>query len=350
MNIDLLAELTGATGIASREDDVRGIVVRELKPMVDDLSVDALGNVIGVKNGDGPTVMISAHMDEIGFLIRYIDDKGFIRLQPVGGFDPRVLIAQRVKIRTRSGDEVPGVLQPGVKPIHLMNPNESKDLKLDDLFVDIGLTGDEVKKTVAIGDMVTLDRPLARYGDTVSSKALDDRCGVYVMIEALRAMQQQGKAKIVAVASTQEEVGLRGATVASYAVTPDISVALDVTIAADIPGTPDDTAVARLRAGAAIKVFDSSHISNPKLVEHFRELAETNDIPHQMELLPRGGTDAGAMQKARAGSAAITLSIPTRYVHSVNEMAAISDIDACVALLARYLEEAGTRDYGYSIG
>ncbi len=349
MNIDLLAELTGATGIASREDDIRGIVVRELKPLVDDLSVDALGNVFGVKNGDGPTVMVSAHMDEIGFLIRSIDDKGFIRLQPVGGFDPRVLVAQRVKIKTRNGDVVPGVLQPGVKPIHLMGPNDSKDLKLEDLFVDIGLPGDEAKQTVSVGDMVTLDRPLARYGDTIASKALDDRCGVYVMIEALRSMTKQGQAKIVAVASTQEEVGLRGATVASYAVEPDISVALDVTIAADIPGTPDETAVSRLRQGAAIKVFDSSHISNPKLVEHLRQIAEEHKIPHQMELLPRGGTDAGAMQKARAGSAAVTLSIPTRYVHSVNEMAAISDIDACVNLLARFLEVAGSRNYGYSI-
>lgn len=349
MNIDLLAELTGATGIASREDDIRGIVVKEMKPLVDELSVDALGNVFGIKHGEGPTVMISAHMDEIGFLIRYIDDKGFIRLQPVGGFDPRVLVAQRVRIRTRKGGEVYGVLQPGVKPVHLMGPNDSKELKLEEMFVDIGLPGEEVKQTVSVGDMVTLDRPLAQYGDTVASKALDDRVGVYVMIEALRAMTKQARAKIVAVASTQEEVGLRGATVASYAVEPDISVALDVTIAADIPGTPDDTAVSRLRGGAAIKVFDSSHISNPNLVEHLRQIAEEHGIPHQLELLPRGGTDAGAMQKARAGSAAVTISIPTRYVHSVNEMAATSDIDACVNLLARFLEVSGSRDYGYTI-
>lgn len=348
LNLELLTELTAATGIASREDNVRQVVVRELKTLVDDISVDALGNVIGVKGGEGPTVMISAHMDEIGFLVRYIDDKGFIRLQPVGGFDPRVLVAQRVKIRTRGGDEVPGVLQPGVKPVHLMSPNDSKDLKLEDLFVDTGMSGDEVKRLVSPGDMVTLDRPLMQYGDTVSSKALDDRCGVYVMIEALRAMSGH-EAKIVAVASTQEEVGVRGATVASYTVEPDISIALDVTIAGDIPGTPDDTAVSRLRDGVAIKVFDSSHLPNPKLVEHFRDLAQQHDIPHQMELLPRGGTDAGAMQRARAGSAAITLSIPTRYVHSVNEMAAISDFDACVNLLARFLEAAGSRSYGYTI-
>lgn len=347
MNLDLLSELTNATGIASREDNVRKVVIREMKPLVDELTVDALGNVIGVRHGGGPTVMVSAHMDEIGFLVRYIDDKGYIRLQPVGGFDPRVLVAQRVRIETRTGGVVSGVLQPGVKPIHLMAPNESKDLKLEDLFVDIGLPGDQVKATVSVGDMVTLDRPLAQYGDTVSSKALDDRCGVYVMIEALRAMTSS-EANVVAVASTQEEVGLRGATVASFAIEPDIAVALDVTIAADIPGTPDDTAVTRLRDGVAIKVFDSSHISNPRLVEHMRDLAERNDIPHQMELLPRGGTDAGAMQRARAGAAAITLSVPTRYVHSVNEMAAIADIDATVALLARFLEDAGSRDYGYA--
>lgn len=347
MNLELLRELTNATGIASREDRVRTVVIREMTPLVDDLTVDALGNVIGVRHGDGPTVMVSAHMDEIGFLVRYIDDRGFIRLQPVGGFDPRVLVAQRVRITTRQGEVVPGVLQPGVKPIHLMAPGESKDLKLEDLFVDIGVPGDQVKETVSVGDMVTLDRPLAQYGDTVSSKALDDRCGVYVMIEALRAMKRS-KARVVAVASTQEEVGLRGATVASFTVEPDIAIALDLTIAADIPGTPDDAAVTRLRQGVAIKVFDSSHISNPRLVEHMRDLAEQNDIPHQLEILPRGGTDAGAMQRAKAGAAAITLSIPARYVHSVNEMAAIGDIDATVALLACFLEHAGSRDYGFA--
>jgi endoglucanase len=166
------------------------------------------------------------------------------------------------------------------------------------------------------------------------------------MIEALRAMRS-GSAEIVAVATTQEEVGLRGAHTSAYAVEPDIAVALDVTLAADFPGSPAEQAVSRLGKGAAIKVMDSSHLSHPKLVRHFRDLAERHEIAYQLEILPRGGTDAGAMQLSRAGAPAITLSLPTRYVHTVNEMANQKDLDGCVNLLARFLEDAGSRDYGY---
>ena len=339
LNIELLQRLTQATGIASREERIREVVVDELRPLVDSLSVDILGNVIGRIGSTGPVVMVCAHMDEIGFLVRYIDDRGFVRLQPVGGFDPRVLPAQRVMIHSREGATYPGVLQIGAKPIHLQSPEDRKELKVDDLFVDLGLEAETVRSAVSIGDMVTLDRSLQSIGDTVVSKALDDRLGVYVMIEAMRAAAP-AHAQIVAVASTQEEVGLRGATTAAYSVTPDIAVALDVTIAGDIPGMTPEIAVSSLRAGTAIKVFDSSHLPNPLLVEHLREIAERHDIPHQLEVLPRGGTDAGAMQTSRVGAAACTISIPTRYVHTVNEMASQVDIDASVALLSRFLEEA----------
>jgi putative aminopeptidase FrvX len=238
-------------------------------------------------------------------------------------------------------------LQPATKPIHLQTPDDRKELNVDDLFVDVGMEADDVRATIAIGDMVTLDRPFQTLGDTVVTKALDDRLGIYVMIEALRAAAP-ANAQIVAVASTQEEVGLRGATTAAYAIEPDVAIALDVTIAGDIPGMPPESSVSSLRSGAAIKVFDSSHLPNPLLIEHLCDIAERHDIPHQLEVLPRGGTDAGAMQRSRAGAAAGTISIPTRYIHSVNEMACQRDIDACVALLARFLEEAGTRSYAYT--
>ncbi|MFT4038986.1 MAG: M42 family metallopeptidase [Thermomicrobiales bacterium] len=347
INVDLLQRLCAVPGIPAREDAVRALVIAELRPLVDDLRVDALGNVIATRKGDGPTVMIAAHMDEIGFFVSHIDDKGFLRLQNVGGFDARTLVAQRVIVTAADGAEYPGTIQPGAKPIHLLDSSEVKPAKLPELFVDTGLPAERVKETFEIGDMVTIDRPLIEAGECVMGKALDDRVGVFVMIEALRAAGASN-ANIVAVATTQEEVGLRGAETSAYAVQPDIAIALDVTLALDIPGAPPETAVSRLGEGVAIKVLDGSSISHPKLLRHFRDLAAQHEIPHQLEILPRGGTDAGAMQRVRAGAPAITLSIPTRYVHTANETASLSDVAATITLLARYLEDAGTREYGYA--
>lgn len=349
VDLELLRALTQTPGIASREDRVREVVASYLRPLVDDLSVDALGNLVGHRKGSGgPRIAIAAHMDEIGFLVRHVDDKGFLRVQRVGGFDPRVLVAQRVQVHTRHGISLPGVFQPGTKPIHLQQGAESKALVLEDLFIDIGLPEEKVKDLVRIGDMVTLDRDLIAVGDTVVSKALDDRLGVYVMIEAVRKAAESS-AEIYAVATTQEEIGLRGATTSAHAIDPDIAIALDVTIAGDIPGGTADAQVTRLGGGTAIKILDSSQIANPKIVDHLRDLAEEHNIPYQMEILPFGGTDAGAYQTSRGGIATSTISIPTRYVHTVNEMAHVDDIQASVDLLAAFLVAAGTRSYGYEV-
>lgn len=349
INLDLLKRLCETPGIPGREDQVRDLVVSELRGLVDELRVDTMGSVIGTKRGDGgPRVMIAAHMDEIGFFVRHIDDQGFLRLQPVGGFDPRVLVAQRALVHGHDGHVYRGVIQPAAKPIHLLDPSEIKPPKIEELFVDVGLPAAQVKDGIEVGDMVTLDRTLESTADAVISKALDDRVGVFVMIEALRAVQAH-RSEILAVATTQEEVGLRGARTAAFALEPDIAVALDVTLAWDLPGGQPELAVSELRKGVALKVLDSSQLTHPKLLRHFRDLAEQNDIPYQLELLPRGGTDAGAMQLARDGTAAMTLSIPTRYVHTVNELASIGDIDATTKLLTRFLEDAGNRDYGYQV-
>ena len=346
LNLGLLEQLCAAPGIAGREERVRAVVANELRPLVDELRIDALGSVVATRRGDGPRVMLAAHLDEIGFFVSHIDDHGFLRLQPVGGFDARTLVAQRVLVHGFAGSVLGGALQPGTKPIHLLDRDEVKPVKLEDLFVDVGLPVERVRAEVEVGDVVTLDRALVAVGDRVMSKALDDRVGVFVMIEALRAMGQS-KAEIVAVATTQEEVGLRGAETTAFAVQPDVAVALDVTLALDVPGMPPELAVTHLGGGVAIKVMDSSHIANPALLRHLRDLAEADGIPYQLEILPRGGTDAASMQRARGGAAAVTLSIPTRYVHTVNEMADRGDITATIALLARFLEDAGSRSYGY---
>lgn len=348
VNFDLLKELCEAPGIPGREEAVREIVRRELEPLVDEISVDAMGNLIARRNGsgDGPRVMFAAHMDEIGFIVKHIDDKGFIRLQTVGGFDPRTLPAQRCFVHTHSGEVLRGAMAFESKPIHLLTADEIKPPKVEQVFVDVGLPGETVKEKVEIGDMVTMDRTTEWIGGNVFGKAFDDRMSVFLMIEAVRALGDERTAsELVLVATTQEEVGLRGARTAAFAVQPDIGIGLDITLAMDIPGASDDAAVTRLGEGVAIKVMDSSMISNHKLVQHMKQLARDNNIKHQMEVLPRGGTDGAAMQLSREGIPSITVSLPTRYVHTVNEMASTDDIQAEIDLLAAYMRHAHEGDY-----
>lgn len=348
VNSDLLKRLCEAPGIPGREDEIRKIAARELRAVVDDITVDSLGNVVGVKRGNGgPRVMLAAHMDEIGFVVKHIDDQGFVRVQPIGGWDVRNLVSQRVIVYTESDERLRGAMQLGAKPIHLMTPGEAKPPKIEEIFVDLGLPAERVKELVRVGDMVNMDRTFEENDTVVMSKSLDDRVAVYIMIEAIRAMGPT-KAEVVAVATTMEEVGLRGARSAAFHVEPDLAIGLDVTLAVDIPGSPPESAVTRMGCGAAIKVSDSSHIANHKMNRHLRELAEQHGIPYQMEVLPAGGQDGGAMQQAGGGALATTISIPTRYIHTPNEMASKADIDACVQLLARFLEVAGERDYGFT--
>ena len=347
MQMELLQRLAEAPGIPGREEKVSEIVKEALKGHVDEIRTDVLGNVIAQKSGGGDAprvkVMIAAHMDEIGFFITHIDEKtGFLRIDPVGGFDPRVLIAQRVVVHTDIGDYI-GVM--GTKPVHLLKEEEKKKApEIENIFIDLGISADAVKERVRVGDSVTLKQDLVEFGELVSCKALDDRVGIYVMIEALRKVRGH-EADIYLVATTQEEVGIRGARVSSFGIAPDIGIAVDVTVACDIPGVEEPRRVTRLGEGVAIKVKDSLSISNPHLVRKLREIAEEKGIKYQMEVLPRGGTDAGALQLTREGAAAATISIPTRYIHSVVESAHKKDIQAAIDLLAAFLEVAHEGKY-----
>lgn len=352
LNFALLKEICETPGISSREEKMRQLVVRELKPLTDSVEADVMGNIIGTRKGaeKGPKIMIAAHMDEIGFMVKHIDDKGFLRLNPIGGWDPRVMVAQRVLVHGFSGSTLRGALMPAAKPIHLLTPEDAaKPPKLDEMFVDLGLSGEKAKELVEVGDMVTMDRTAELVGDTVVSKTLDNRVSVFIMIEVLRRLEGVNvESNIFAVATTQEEVGLRGATTAAYSLQPDVGIALDITLANDFPGPADHEQITRLGQGTAIKISDSSLICHPKLVRHFRDVAEKKGIKYQLEILSRGGTDAGGIQLSRSGVPSFTLSIPTRYVHTVNEMAHVDDIQATIDLLTAYLQEAHTRSYGYS--
>ncbi|MBN9503943.1 MAG: endoglucanase [Armatimonadetes bacterium 55-13] len=350
MNVDLLRRLTEAHGVPGQEDLIREIVRDELKGVCE-FSTDSMGNLHCVKKatksgGTAKKLMIAAHMDEIGFVVKYIDDKGFLRLQPLGGWDPRQMNSQRVFVHTKEGARN-GVLMYGTKPKHMLSDAEAgKKQDVAEFFVDTGLSGEEAKAKIRLGDMVTMNRTLQQMGDLYTCKCMDDRVGVYVMIEAMKALKDH-EVDVYGIATVQEEIGLRGAASSGWSVAPDICVALDITLANDIPGIPEPDHVTKLGAGAAIKFLDSSLICHPKLVEHFRTVAEDKKIKYQIEILSAGGTDAGAVQRLHGGIPSITLSIPTRYVHTVNETVHQGDVDACVELLARYIEDAHNGDYSY---
>lgn len=344
-NEALLQRLIETPGVSGREEKQREISRDELASLTDEVRTDSMGSVIGTKKGrDDARIMVAAHTDEIGFLVKHIDEKGFLRLQTLGGHDPANMVSQRVLVVTADGTTLRGALQPARKPPHLSRGEEQKLPKAEEFYVDLGMSADEVKEQVRIGDYAVMDRTLEKVGGNYIGKAMDNRIGVFVMLEALRAMGEH-EATIHAVATSQEEVGLRGAAASGSALEPTVVIALDVTLAMDVPGGGNESEISALGKGAAIKIMDASLISHPKLVEHFREIAEREGIAHQMEILPFGGTDAGGVQRLHGGIPAITLSVPCRYVHTVNEMVNADDVQACITLLARYLEEAHTGDY-----
>jgi endoglucanase len=341
--MDLLRRLSEASGIPGHEGDVRAIIDGALAKHMDEVRTDSLGNLIANRAGKGPAVAVAAHMDEIGFIVSFIEkETGFLRIHPLGGFDPRTLVARRVTVHAEGGDLVGCT---GTKPIHILTEEErKKPIELKDLFVDLGMPEERVREKVAVGDTVTLCQSFLAYEDVVSGKALDDRAGIYIGIEAIKRAKRVA-CDLTFIGTTQEEVGLRGARVAGFAVKPEIGIALDTTLAVDVPGVPGAEQVTRLGKGVAIKLTDSASISHPGLVRAMRRLAEKKKIPYQMEILPRGGTDAGALQMACEGAAAITLSLPTRYVHSAVETAHRGDLEAAIALLTAFLETADKVDW-----
>lgn len=337
--MNLLKQLSEAPGVPGREEKIRDIVLTELKGKVDSLSVDVMGNVIALKKGSAPRprkVLFAAHMDEIGFYVSFIDARGFIRLQDVGDFDTRNLFSRRVTVHTAKG-ALKGVLHATGAPIHLSSAQDRQGYKdLSSFFVDLGMSAREVKKRVSLGDMVTIEAPFTEYGNYVSGKAIDNRVQVYVGIRVLQTLKNP-KNDIYGVFTVQEEVGMRGALPATYGVQPDVGIALDVTIASDIPGIQEEHYVTELGKGVAIKVIDGSAISDRGLVDQCIAIAKKKKIPYQLELLPCRGTDAESIQRSRSGVRTITLSIPTRYIHTSVESVHKKDLVAAENLLREFL-------------
>ena len=343
-DFELLRTLTEASGVPGYEDRVREHVRSVLAEETDSVTTDAMGNVVGTIHGDADyEVAVAAHMDEIGFMVRHVTDDGFLKLDALGGWDPRVLRAQRVTVHTDDGD-LTGLI--GSVPPHTLDEEErEKDDTVEDAVVDLGRDGETVGDAVSVGDLVTMEQSTVQMGDTVTGKALDDRVCVFTMLEAARRIDDPD-VTIHFCATVQEEVGIRGATALGVDIAPDLAVALDVTVASDVPDVSEDKQVTALGDGAAIKLKDSSVITTPKVHRRMRSVAEAADIDHQIEVLPAGGTDTAGFQNTNGATPVGAISVPTRYLHTVTETAHGDDIAATVDLLTEFLRtESGEHDY-----
>jgi len=359
-----LKKLTETPGIPGREERVRDVIRNHTKGWWDHLEEDAMGNLVGVikaakpkkapakkttKDKSGATVttfaekgvILSCHLDQIGFYVRHIDDKGFLRLQAAGGFDTRNLFARRVRVLSKNGKDLPGILNPATKPIHVASPEERRKVpKVAEFVVDMGLGGKKVKSMVRPGDPVVLEQTTEMVGDLICGQAMDNRISPWVALNAIKAAKGKNVFDIYWLGSAQEEVGLRGATVAAQRLPAEVAIAIDVTLAVDTPGVSDHDTISKIGDGVAIKVMDSSSISSHTLVDEFVRIAEKKKIKFQYEILPAGGTDQGALQRNGVPRRTITLSIPCRYVHTTVESVHKKDLDAAVSLLAHWLQGA----------
>lgn len=345
INIKLLKEICEVAGAPGHEQRVREIVLREVKKLADEISIDNMGNVIAIKKGKtDQRAMVAAHMDEIGFMVTHIDEQGFLRFIPLGGFDPKTLTAQRVIVHGKK--DVIGVM--GSKPIHVMTAAErDRVVPITDYFIDLGLSKKEVDKLIKVGDTVTRERQLIEMGNCVNCKSIDNRVSVFILIETLRELKNPA-CDVYAVFTVQEEVGIRGANVAALQIQPDFGFGLDTTIAFDVPGAKPYEMVTKLGEGTAIKIMDSSAICDYRMVNFMKETAEKHKIKYQVEILPAGGTDTAGIQRMTPGGAISgAVSIPTRHIHQVIEMADKNDIAASINLLKHCLQDLNKFDWKF---
>ena len=339
MNIDLLNKICTTPGAPGFEQKIRALVLEEVKPYVDEIQTDNMGNVYAIKRGKSDKkAMVGAHMDEIGFIVTHIDDKGFIRFHTLGGFDPKTLTAQRVIIHGKK--DVVGVM--ASKPIHVMTQEErNKNPKITDYFIDTGLPKEEVEKVIKVGDPITRERAFIEMGECVNSKSLDNRLAVFILIETFKNLKDQEiPHNLYGVFTVQEEVGIRGANVASMKIKPDFGFGLDTTIAFDLPGASEHEKITKLGEGTAIKIMDASTICDYRMVAFMKEVADRNKIKWQPEILTAGGTDTSGIQRmTEGGSIAGAISIPTRHLHQVIEMAHKKDIQGSIDLLTHCIKD-----------
>ena len=338
-SFEFLKRIVDTPGPSGYEQQVQKVFRERVQMYAEEVRTDILGSVIAVKNAPSSLrVMLAGHADEIGFIVRYINDEGFLYFGQIGGHDAVVAVGQRVYVHTNDGP-VLGVL--GRKAVHLLEQSErDKVPKTDDLWIDIGLANrKEVEELVQIGDCVTYAQELQRLrGDRATARSFDNKMGCYIVAEAMRLLQDKTlQCGVYGVANVQEEIGLRGARTASFGIDPLVGIATDVGHAMDFPGA-DKKRIGDIKLGAGPIIGRGANI-NPKVFELLVETAKEISIPYQIEAFGGGtGTDANAMQISRAGMATGLISVPLRYMHTPSEIMALDDIDNAARLMAGFVE------------
>lgn len=334
-DFDFLQELVEVPSPSGYEQPAQRVIRKQLAGYADELRTDVMGNLIArLKNDKGPRVMLAGHCDEIGFMVQYVDDNGFIYFGAIGGVDPHLSPGQRILIHTKSAD-IPGII--GKKAIHLIEPKDRDTvIKLKQQYIDIGCSSrEEVEALVQIGDPVTFDVGIQKLqGDRYTSRAFDDKMGAFIVTEVLKRVKEAGNCNCdyYSVSTVQEEVGLRGGATSSYGVNPDIGIVVEVTHATDYPDV-EAKGIGRVELGKGPVIARGANI-NPVLFELITETAKKENIPIQIIGVPRAtGTDANVMQLSRGGVATALLGIPLRYMHTPVETLSLSDLEAAIDLL-----------------
>ena len=328
----LLADVTALPGVSGHEAQVSAYFAEQFRPLVDEVTVDAMYSVIAHKKGNGPKIMLCAHLDEIALMVTHIEDDGSLRLGNVGGVDPRILPASRVWVHGR--EKLFGTI--GALPPHLMSAaDRANNYTLDNLHVDIGMSAERAKELVRIGDLVTFDGPARELlNGQFASKTLDDRSCVAILLRAAEMLQKLVcDADVYFVCSSQEEVGCRGAKGAAFQQEPDIGIVLEGTTCNDLGDVPETAHVCEAGQGVTVSFMDGASIANRALFRKALDVAKQENIPHQVKHSVSGGNDGGAIQRAREGVPVVVLSVPCRYIHSPSSVVKLSDVESQFALV-----------------
>lgn len=341
--LTMLKDLTDAKGIPGNEQEPRSVMKKYIVPYADEVETDGLGSLIARKSGvaEGPKIMVAGHLDEVGFMITQIDDKGFLKFQTVGGWWNQVMLAQRVTIVTSKGD-ITGVI--GSKPPHILSPEaRKKPVEIKDMFIDIGASSKEEAQDWGVrpGDMAVpyFEFTVMNNEKMLLAKAWDNRIGCAIAIDVLRNLKEENHPNTVyGVGTVQEEVGLRGAKTAANKIMPDIAFAVDVGIAGDTPGISEKESQSKMGDGPQIMLYDASMVSHKGLRDFVTGIADELGIPYQFDAMPGGGTDAGSTHLAGEGAPSLAITIATRYIHTHGAILHRDDYENAVKLITEVIK------------
>ncbi|MHA1975163.1 MAG: M42 family metallopeptidase [Candidatus Hodarchaeales archaeon] len=334
-------ELSEIIGVSGYEDRVVEYIIKRIKDKVDTYWVDSLGSLLAVKKGnsDQERIMLDAHLDEVGFMISHVEKGGFLRFVPIGGWDTRILLGQSVKVVGKEDKIFDGII--GSKPPHLTTESERKSaIEIKDLYIDLGLDGNEVKDSgITVGSVGTLYDPFVDIGNgVIRGKAFDDRTGINVLIHIIEEFQKREHSNTLLFSfSVQEEVGGRGAVTAAYKLNPTMALAIENTTAGDVPGIPESQCPTYIGRGPAISVADRSMLAHPKVNRRLVKNAELESIPYQIKKPIYGGTNAGRIHQTREGIPSSVVSVPCRYIHSPTSLLKLNDIHYTIQLVSAFI-------------